>query len=47
MKQNKKKYQKMSFSVISQKILIFCWVSKIPLFDNLAQKARTPKTLQK
>ena len=33
----------MSFSVISQNFLFFGWVSKIPFFDNLAQKTRTLK----
>ena len=33
----------MSFSVISQKCLLFFGWSKNPCFDNLAPKARTPK----
>ena len=44
-KQKTKKYQKWAFQ-LSIKILVFIWEGpKIPLFDNLAQKARTPKTL--
>ena len=41
------KYQKKkkSFSVISQNVLFFGGCPKIAFFDNLAQKARTPKTL--
>ena len=37
------KYQKMSFSVISPNFLCLFFVHKT-LFDNLAQKACTPKT---
>ena len=40
-----KKYSKMSFSVISQNFLFWGGCPKFPFFDNLAQKARTPKTL--
>ena len=41
-----KKYSKMSFSVIRENFLPF-WVGvhNFPFFDNLAQKARTLKTL--
>ena len=41
-KQNKK--NKMSFSVISQFLLLGDQIFQF--FDNLAPKARTPKTLQ-
>ena len=44
-KQNKKtkKYQKMSFSVISQKFLIFWWVSKNSLFWQLGPENAHPQ----
>ena len=43
-KQNKKnkKYQKMSFSVISQKFIVFCWVSKKSLFLTTWPRKRAP-----
>ena len=47
-KQKVKKHKntkKKSFSVISQNFLFWGGCPKIAFFDNLAQKARTPKTL--
>ena len=39
------KYSKMSFSVITQTFFFLGGCPKFPFFDNLAQKARTLKTL--
>ena len=44
-KLEKKNTQKWAFQLSVKIFFFFGWVSKISLFDNLAQKARTQKTL--